>query len=139
MARLSWSRRSRPRTIPSMQRHMMKSKIHRARVTECDLNYIGSVTIDADLLNRCDLWPNEKVLIINLENGSRIETYALEGKARTGVIGMNGGCARHCQIGDRVIIMAFAHMTDREAQEHKPKVVFVDDQNKPIEAPHIPS
>ncbi len=122
-----------------MQRLMMKSKIHRARVTECDLNYIGSVTIDADLLELCDLWPNEKVLIINLENGSRIETYALEGKAGTGVIGMNGGCARHCQIGDRVIIMAFAVMSDTEAKKHKPRVVFVDDKNKSIEAPHSPS
>lgn len=113
-----------------MQRTMLKSKIHGARVTQADLNYIGSVTIDRDLLEATDVLPNEKILIVNLENGTRIESYAFEGKAGSGVIGMNGGCARVCQLGDRVLIMAFAAMSDEEAREHKPKVVFCDAKNR---------
>ena len=112
-----------------MQRTLLKSKIHGARVTQSDLNYIGSVTIDRTLLEAVDLWPNEKVLVVNLENGSRLETYAFEGEAGSGVIGMNGGCARLCQVGDRLLIMAFATMTDAEARAHKPKVCFVGEGN----------
>src|SRR5687767_13719498 len=99
-----------------MQRFLLKSKIHRARVTQADLNYVGSVTIDRDLLEAADVWPNEKVLVVNLETGERFETYAFEGSAGSGVIGMNGGCARCAQVGDRVLIMAFAAMTDAEAR-----------------------
>ena len=112
-----------------MQRTLLKSKIHGARVTQADLNYIGSVTIDKHLLDAVDLWPNEKVLVVNLENGSRLETYVFEGEAGSGVIGMNGGCARLCQVGDRLLIMAFAAMTDAEARAHKPRVVFVGENN----------
>jgi aspartate 1-decarboxylase len=113
-----------------MQRLMLKSKIHGARVTSADLNYMGSVTIDRDLLEATDLLPNEKVLVVNLENGARIETYVFEGKSGGGEIGMNGGCARHCQVGDRVLIMAFAPMEDAEARRHKPRVVFTDERNR---------
>jgi aspartate 1-decarboxylase len=113
-----------------MQRTMLKSKIHGARVTHADLNYMGSVTIDADLLEAVDLIPNEKVLIVNLENGSRLETYAFEGERGSGVIGMNGGCARHCQPGDRILIMAFAALEDDEARAFRPKVVFTDAKNR---------
>ncbi len=112
-----------------MQRTLLRSKIHGARVTQADLNYIGSITIDRTLLEAVDLWPNEKVLVVNLENGSRLETYVFEGEAGSGVIGMNGGCARLCQVGDRLLIMAFASMTDAEARAHKPKVCFVGEGN----------
>jgi len=112
-----------------MQRTLLKSKIHGARVTQADLNYIGSITIDRTLLEAVDLWPSEKVLVVNLENGSRLETYVFEGEAGSGVIGMNGGCARLCQVGDRLLIMAFASMTDAEARVHKPRVCFVGEGN----------
>jgi len=105
-----------------MFRSLLKSKIHRARVTEADLHYVGSVTIDRDLLHAVDILPNEKVLVVNLNNGARFETYAFEG--------MNGGCARHVQVGDTVIIFAFAWVDEVEAKDFRPKVVFVDEQNK---------
>lgn len=117
------------RTIARMQRTMLKSKIHGARVTQADLNYIGSVTIDSTLLDATDILPNEQVLIVNLENGERFETYAFEGEAGSGVIGMNGGCARMCQVGDRVLIMAFAQVDDAEAKTFKPRVVFAGKNN----------
>ena len=109
-----------------MLRSMLKSKLHHARVTEADLHYVGSVTIDADLLARVDILPNEKVLVINNNNGARFETYAFEGEAGSGVICMNGGCARHVHVGDTVIIAAFGLMDDREARAHRPKVLFLD-------------
>ena len=109
---------------------MLKSKIHGARVTAADLNYMGSVTIDKELIDATDLLPNERVLVVNLENGSRLETYVFEGKAGSGTIGMNGGCARHCQVGDRILIMAFASMDDAEARTFKPRVVFTDENNR---------
>lgn len=112
-----------------MQRFMLRAKIHGARVTEADLNYIGSVTIDRDLLDAADLLPNEKILVIDLENGARFETYVFEGVRGSGVIGMNGGAARQCQVGDRVLIMAFAALDENEAREHQPRVVFVDEKN----------
>jgi len=112
-----------------MQRFVLHSKIHGARVTEADLNYVGSVTIDADLLEAADLVPNEKILVINLENGARFESYVFEGRAGSGVIGMNGGTARHCQVGDRVLIMSFATVEASRVREHVPRVVFVDERN----------
>lgn len=112
-----------------MQRFMLRSKIHGARVTQSDLNYIGSVTIDRDLLEAADLLPNEKILVIDLENGSRFETYVFEGAPGSGVIGMNGGAARMCQVGDRVLIMAFAALDESEVASHKPRIVFVDERN----------
>ena len=113
-----------------MYRSMLKSKIHRARVTEADLHFVGSVTIDRDLLRAVDILPNEKVLVVNLNNGARFETYAFEGAPGSGVVCMNGGCARHVQVGDTVIIFAFAWVDDEEAKTIKPKVVFVDESNK---------
>jgi aspartate 1-decarboxylase len=112
-----------------MQRFLLKSKIHGARVTQADLNYMGSVTIDRDLLEAADLVPNEKVLIVNLENGARFDTYAFEGVPGSGVIGMNGGTARHCQVGDRVLIMSFAALEAEEVEGHEPRVIFVDERN----------
>jgi aspartate 1-decarboxylase len=113
-----------------MFRSMLKSKIHHARVTEADLHYVGSVTIDRDLLHAVDILPNEKVLVVNLSNGARFETYAFEGAPGSGVICMNGGCARHVQVGDTVIIFAFAWMEDEQAKAFAPKVVFLDEKNQ---------
>ena len=113
-----------------MYRSMLKSKIHRARVTEADLHYVGSVTIDRDLLSAVDILPNEKVLVVNLNNGARFETYAFEGASGSGVVCMNGGCARHVQIGDTVLILAFAWVEDAKAKDVKPRVVFVDEENR---------
>ena len=113
-----------------MYRSMLKSKIHRARVTEADLHYVGSVTIDRELLTAVDILPNEKVLVINLNNGARFETYAFEGAPGSGVICMNGGCARHVQVGDTVLILSFAWVSEQEAHTLKPKVIFVDDENR---------
>lgn len=112
-----------------MQRFVLHSKIHGARVTQADLHYVGSVTIDRDLLEAVDLAPNEKILVINTENGARFETYVFEGAAGTGVIGMNGGAARMCQVGDRVLIMSFATVDAEEIRTHVPRVVFVDEKN----------
>lgn len=112
-----------------MQRFVLHSKIHGARVTHADLNYVGSVTIDRDLLEAVDLLPNERVLVVNCENGERFETYVFEGAAGSGVIGMNGGAARKCQVGDRVLVMSFAAVDAEELKTHQPKVVFVDEKN----------
>ncbi len=112
-----------------MQRYFLKSKIHRARVTEADLHYVGSVTIDRDLLDAADMRPNEKILIVNLDSGERFESYVFEGAPGSGVIGMNGGAARCVQVGDRVIIMTFCSLSEAEAKTHVPRVVFVDEHN----------
>ena len=113
-----------------MQRTMLKSKIHGARVTLADLNYVGSITIDNDLLEATDILPNEKVLIVNLENGARFDTYAFEGAAGSGVMGLNGGTARHCQVGDRILIMAFGQYEESEVAGHHPRVVFTNERNQ---------
>lgn len=113
-----------------MHREMLKSKIHRARVTQADLQYVGSVTIDRDLLEAADILPHEKVLVANVDTGARFETYAFEGAAGSGVVCLNGAAARLVQVGDRVLIMTFAWMDDARARKHVPKVVFVDDENK---------
>lgn len=113
-----------------MYRTMFKSKIHRARVTEADLHYEGSVTIDADLLEAADLLPNEKVAIWNVTRGSRIETYTLEGERGSGVICINGAAAHHFEIGDIVIIASWIQIAEGEARTWKPTVVFVDEQNR---------
>jgi aspartate 1-decarboxylase len=112
-----------------MQRFVLHAKIHGARVTESDLHYVGSVTIDRDLLDAVDLVPNEKILVVNLDNGARFESYVFEGAAGSGVIGVNGGAARLCQVGDRVLIMSFAAVDAREMKTHVPRVVFVDERN----------
>ena len=113
-----------------MLRSMMKSKIHQATVTEANLQYEGSITIDADLMRAADLLPGEQVHVVNLNNGSRIETYAVEGRAGSGTICMNGAAARWAQVGDTVILISYALLEDKEARQLKPKVVFVDRNNR---------
>lgn len=113
-----------------MYRQILKAKIHRATVTDSRVDYEGSVTVDEELLRTADIAPWEKVLIANLNNGSRIESYAIPGEAGSGVVCMNGGAAKYAQKGDLVIIMSFAVMTDEELERHQPKVVYVDKQNR---------
>jgi aspartate 1-decarboxylase len=119
-----------------MRRTLFKSKIHRARVTHADLEYEGSVTIDADLMRAADILPYERVHIWNASNGSRLETYALEGDAGSGLICVNGAAARHAHPGDVVIIATFAEAeNEAEAAAWKPLVVRVDDQNRVVDGP----
>ncbi|BDV43277.1 aspartate 1-decarboxylase [Geotalea uraniireducens] len=113
-----------------MERKMLKSKIHRATVTGADLHYEGSVTIDQDLMEAADIIPYEAVAIWNVTNGSRLETYAIEGERGSGVICLNGAAARLVAPKDLVIIASFVNMENEEAIAHKPKLVFVDDQNR---------
>ncbi|WP_028544290.1 aspartate 1-decarboxylase [Paenibacillus taiwanensis] len=120
-----------------MIREMMKSKIHRATVTEANLNYVGSITIDEQLMELADILPNEKVQIVNNNNGARLETYVITGKRHSGVICLNGAAARLVQPGDNVIIISYAGMNDEEARQYQPKVVFVDDRNQPVELAHV--
>lgn len=111
---------------------VLKSKLHRAVITQAELNYIGSVTIDADLMEAAGLYEYEHVHIVNVNSGSRIETYVIEGERGSGVICLNGAAARSGQRGDHVIIMSYADMTPEELEQHAPKVVFVDEENKPV-------
>jgi aspartate 1-decarboxylase len=113
-----------------MFRTMLKSKIHRATVTQADLHYVGSVTIDADLMEAADLLPGEQVAIVDVNNGARLETYVIEGPRGSGVIGINGAAARLVHEGDLVILISYCTVTDAEAREKRPKVVFVDAGNR---------
>ncbi|SPY09174.1 Aspartate 1-decarboxylase [Oligella urethralis] len=110
-------------------RIMMNSKIHRAVVTEADLNYIGSVTIDRDIMDAVGLLANEKVAIVNNNNGARLETYVIEGERGSRVICLNGAAARLVQKGDVVIIMSYVYVTDEEAKNHRPKVAIMNPDN----------
>ncbi|CAM5250439.1 aspartate 1-decarboxylase [Streptomyces spiroverticillatus] len=112
-----------------MYRTLMKSKIHRATVTQADLHYVGSVTVDSDLMKAADLLPGEKVDIVDIDNGARLSTYVIEGPAGSGVIGINGAAARLISPGDLVILIAYASVTDAEAASLVPHVVFVDEHN----------
>jgi aspartate 1-decarboxylase len=114
-----------------MHLHILKSKIHRATVTHADLYYEGSITLDADLIETADMLPNEKVQIVNNNNGARFETYIIEGERGSGVVQLNGACARLAAVGDEIIIMTYAEMTREEAKQYKPLVVLVDKQNRP--------
>ncbi|WP_059052577.1 aspartate 1-decarboxylase [Paenibacillus senegalimassiliensis] len=116
-----------------MYRTMMKSKIHRATVTEANLNYVGSITIDEDLMEVSDLLENEQVQIVNNNNGARLETYVIPGPRGSGVICLNGAAARLVQPGDNVIIISYAQMSPEEVRSHKPTIVFVDENNRPVE------
>lgn len=116
-----------------MFRTLMKSKIHRATVTEANLNYVGSITIDEDLMETSDLMENEKVQIVNNNNGARLETYVIPGPRGSGVICLNGAAARLVQPGDTVIIISYATMSQEEANVHQPTVVFVDEHNRPVQ------
>ncbi|MFD1824929.1 MULTISPECIES: aspartate 1-decarboxylase [Mumia] len=113
-----------------MLRTMMKSKIHRATVTQADLHYVGSVTVDADLLEAADILPGELVHIVDIDNGARLETYTIAGERGSGVIGINGAAARLVHPGDLVILIAYAQVTDAEARALEPRVVFVDTENR---------
>ena len=112
-----------------MMRIMMKSKIHRATVTQADLHYVGSVTLDAALMEAADLLEGEQVAIVDITNGARIETYVIPGPAGSGVIGINGAAAHLVHPGDLVIIMSYAVVSDAEARVMKPHVVHVDEKN----------
>ena len=112
-----------------MQIILLKSKIHRATVTQADLNYVGSITIDSDLLTESGILEYEKVEIADITNGNRLETYAIAGEAGSGIICLNGAAAKLVNPGDKIIIMAYANMTPEEAKEHKPTVIFVDEKN----------
>ena len=111
---------------------MLKSKIHRATVTEANIDYVGSITIDADLLDEANILEYEKVQIVDVNNGSRFETYTIKGERGSGIICLNGAAALCSNVGDKVIIMAYAEMTPEEARENKPTVLFVDDENNVI-------
>ena len=111
---------------------VMKSKIHRARVTQAELNYVGSITIDEDLMDAANILANEKVQIVNNNNGARLETYVIPGERGTGTICLNGAAARLVQVGDIVIIISYGYMTLDEAKNHKPSLVFPDDNNQLI-------
>ena len=113
-----------------MQREMLKSKIHRGTVTQSELYYEGSITVDKDLLDAANILPYEKVQVLNFNNGSRLDTYTIEGKAGSGIICLNGPAARLCSVGDEVIIVSYFHLPDEEAKNYKPKVILVDKKNK---------
>ncbi len=108
---------------------MLKGKIHRATVTKAKLDYVGSITVDQDLLDASSIREYEKVQIVNINNGSRFETYTISGDSGSGMICLNGAAARCVQEGDKIIIMCYCSMTEDEADKHKPKVVFVDEDN----------
>jgi len=111
------------------QRTMLKSKIHRATVTDADLHYIGSITIDKELMAAADLMPYEKVMVVDIDNGSRLETYVIGGKPGSGTIAMNGAAARLIHKGDIIIIFSFSIVDEEEARGIRPRVVYVDEQN----------
>lgn len=108
---------------------MLKGKIHRAVVKQADLNYVGSITIDSELMEAAGILEYEMVQIVDVENGNRFETYTIAGDKGSGMICLNGAAARQVAVGDHIIIMAYAQMSEQEAKEHKPYVVFTDDDN----------
>ena len=112
-----------------MQLTMLKGKIHRAVVKQAELNYVGSITIDPKLMEAAGILEYEQVQIVDGENGNRFETYTIDGEPGSGMICLNGAAARQVQVGDHVIIMAYCQMDAKEAADHKPKVVFVDEEN----------
>jgi aspartate 1-decarboxylase len=122
-----------------MMRIMMKSKIHRATVTQADLHYVGSVTLDADLMDAADLLDGEQVAIVDITNGARIETYVIPGERGSGVIGINGAAAHLVHPGDLVIIMSYAGFDDAEARKLQPKVVHVDERNRIVKIGNDPA
>jgi len=121
-----------------MQRTMCKGKIHRATVTQANLNYIGSITIDQDLLEASDIYPYEKVQVVNVSNGSRLETYTIAGARGSGVICLNGAAARLNSEGDIVIIISYGQYDEAEIRALIPHVIFVDEENRITEVKHVP-
>ena len=108
---------------------MLKSKIHRATVVQAELNYVGSITVDEELMEAAGIFEYENVQVVDIDNGSRFETYVIAGERGSGMICLNGAAARQVSVKDKVILMCYADMSEQEAKEHKPKVVFVDEQN----------
>jgi aspartate 1-decarboxylase len=117
-----------------MERELCKSKIHGATVTEANLYYEGSLTLDADLIDAADLVPYERIQVVNINNGSRLETYVLPGERGSGTVALNGAAARMGQVGDRLILISYAHYDESEAAGHEPRVVFVDDRNRIVKS-----
>jgi len=111
---------------------MAKSKIHRATITEANLHYEGSITIDSALMEQADILPGERVQVVDISNGARFETYAITGPANSGVVCVNGAAARLVQPGDLVILITYCHLPDEQAKKHKLQVIFVDGQNRPV-------
>ena len=122
-----------------MFRTMLKSKIHRATVTQADLHYVGSVTVDADLMDAADLLEGEQVAIVDVTNGARLETYVITGERGSGVIGINGAAAHLIEPGDLVILISYGVMDELEARSYPPKVIFVDADNKVVEHGNDPA
>jgi aspartate 1-decarboxylase len=122
-----------------MQRHMLKSKIHRATVTDCNLHYAGSITIDAELMEQADLLPHEQVHVLDIDNGSRFETYVIEGRYGSREMCVNGAAARLVQPGDRVIVVSYAMYAGQELDAHEPRVVHVDEENRILRVDADPS
>ena len=120
-----------------MQLHVLKSKIHRAIVTEADINYVGSVTVDEDLMDAANLVENEKVQVLNINNGERLETYVIKAERGSGVVGMNGPAAKKASVGDIILILSYATVDAEEAKNHKPVVVFPDEKNQVLETKAI--
>ncbi len=114
-----------------MQLTMLKSKLHRATVTQCDLHYEGSITVDPALLEAANILPHEQVDVLDITNGARLTTYAIEGERGSGVIGINGAAAHLVDVGDLVIICAYVQMSEGEAKAHKPTVILLDESNQP--------
>ncbi|MBS4071569.1 aspartate 1-decarboxylase [Algoriphagus aquatilis] len=115
-----------------MQLQILKSKIHRVKITQAELHYVGSITIDEDLMDAAQLLENEKVQIVNINNGERLETYVIKGARGSGQVCLNGPAARKAAVGDIVIIISYAGMTPEEAKQHKPVLIFPDERNKLI-------
>jgi aspartate 1-decarboxylase len=122
-----------------MTRTMFKSKIHRATITHADLHYVGSVTVDLDLLEAADILPGELVAIVDVTNGTRLETYTIAGERGTGVVGINGPAAHLVHVNDTVILITYANMTTREAMVFNPKVVHVNQSNKILQVGDDPA
>lgn len=119
-----------------MKRTMMHGKIHRATVTDANINYVGSITLDPDLIEAAGMLPFEQVHVVDIDNGARFETYIIEGNRGQGEVVLNGAAARLVQKGDKVIVIAYAEMSDEEARAYRPKVVLVDDSNRPVTLEH---
>jgi aspartate 1-decarboxylase len=113
-----------------MLRTLMKSKLHRATVTEANLHYMGSVTVDRDLMDAADLLPHERVQVVDIDNGARLETYVIPGERGAGQVCLNGAAARLVQPGDKVIIMSYASYDEAELRDFAPRLVFVDERNR---------
>ena len=116
-----------------MLRTMMRAKLHRATVTQVDLHYVGSLTLDAELMEKLDILPNERVQVLNVNTGARLETYVIAGERGSGVVGLNGAAARLAQPGDKVLVVSYALMSDEEARSHRPKVALLDEHNRILE------